>query len=115
MFPGSNEPIIAKLAKYEHRKAEVSFWFRKNESESAVSDGCFATRNEMLRVNEGDKDSDIPYLVGPPEIQHLLDTHASLIEIFALNESETASRIDPLEIQGMIGARIMLVEEGSLN
>ena len=31
----------------------------------------------MMRLIESDTESDMPYLIGPPGIQQLLDTHAS--------------------------------------
>ena len=34
----------------------------------------------MTGLNAGDADSDISYLVGPPEIHQMLDTHAPVVE-----------------------------------
>ena len=72
----------------------------------------------MVRLNESDTDSDMPYLIGPPEIQHLLDAHAAGIEGTTVNPSgsvgdvDTASWLGPLEIQEMVDRQNAVAEDG---
>ena len=99
IFPGRKEPISSRLINYENRKWETRFRVWKNDSDTEVTDDCVPTWSEMMRLNESDTDSDIPYLIGPPEIQKILDIQAAGLEetieegnpICARSDLETSS------------------------
>ena len=101
---------------------EIRCCLCKNDPDNDWADDCFATFNDMMRLDESDTDSDMPYLVGPSEIQSVLDEHHEDTETpqygngenSAMSDTDTTTWVNPTVIQEMIGRYNMLVDEGRL-
>ena len=74
-FTGCNGPINVKLGRYENSQG-IRFWLRENGSGADVADYCFPTFNDTMRLGGRDTDSDMSYLIAPPEMQSLLEMRA---------------------------------------
>ena len=76
---------------------------------------CFPAFNDVMRLDDGDTDSDMPYLIGPSEIrsvsgerqertvqiQHGEATHS------AVSDADTSSWVNPTEVQETVAIHNM--------